>query len=431
MMTMTRIVALTTFVAALAAPAGAQPPGPGPVGAGPRVQPGASMSLRPGGPRDFESEQRAEERADELYSSGREAIEEGRYDRALDRFDRLIQLNSSRTDAALYWKAYSLSKLGRGADALGALSDLGQKFKESRWLKDAKALEVEIRQASGQRVSPDAQNDDELKLMALRGLMQSDPDRAVPIIEQMLTGANSHKVKDRALFVLSQSGSAKAREIIGNVAKGGSNPDVQLRAIHYLGIMGGADSRQILADAYRASSDAAVKRAIIRSFMVSGDRARLLALAKTETDAALRGDAVQQLGVMGGHAELSELYASETSVDVKKRILQAMFVGGASDKLIELAKNEKDPQLRRTAIRNLGVMGSSKTGDAIKAIYLSDSSPEIRKEAINALFVQNNGRALVDLARAEKDPAMKKELVSKMSVMKSKEVTDYLLELLK
>jgi hypothetical protein len=119
-------------------------------------------------------------------------------------------------------------------------------------------------------------------------------------------------------------------------------------------------------------------------------------------------------------------------VDVKKRISQAMFVGGSADKLIELAKTEKEPQLRRTAVRNLGLMGSSKTGEAIKAIYLSDSSPEIRREAINALFLQNNGRLLVDLARAEKDPAMKKEIVSKMSVMHgSKEVTDYLLELLK
>jgi HEAT repeat protein len=166
--------------------------------------------------------------------------------------------------------------------------------------------------------------------------------------------------------------------------------------------------------------------------MIAGDRARLLALAKTETVPELRGEAVQQLGVMGAHAELSDLYSTETTVDVKKRIIQAMFVGGSSDKLIELAKSEKDPQLRRAAVRNLGLMGAARTGDAIKAIYLSDTTPEIRREAINALFLQSNGRVLVELARAEKDPQMKKEMVSKMTNMsKSKEVTDYLLELLK
>ena len=372
-----------------------------------------------------------DDRADELYEEGREAIEEGRYDRALDRFNKLIDLKTPRTDAALYWKAYSLAKLGRRADALTALADLNR-FKDSRWLKDGRALEVELRQASGQTVTPESQNDEDLKLMALRGLMNSDPERAMPIIEQMLNGTNSPKVKDRALFVLSQSGSAKARDILANIARGGSNPDLQLRAVHYLGIMGGSENRQALADIYRANADPAVKHAIIRSFMIAGDRARLLSLAKTETNQELRGDAVQQLGVMGAHSELSDLYASETSVEVKKRILQAMFVGGNSEKMIELARTEKDPDLRRVAVRNLGLMGGSKTGDAIKAIYQSDSSPEIKREAINALFLQNNGRVLVELARAEKDPQMKTAMVQKMSVMpKNPDVTAYLMELLK
>jgi tetratricopeptide (TPR) repeat protein len=373
-----------------------------------------------------------EDRADELYDEGREAIEEGRYERALDRFNRLIDMKSNRTDAALYWKAYSLAKLGRRADALTALSDLTQRFKDSKWLKEAKALEIELRQASGQTVTPESQSDEDLKLMALRGLMNSDPERGMPIIEQMLNGANSPKVKDRALFVLSQSGSAKARDILANIARGGSNPDLQLRAVHYLGIMGGNDNRQLLADVYRANSDAAVKRAIIKSFMIAGDRTRLLSLAKTETSPELRGEAVHQLGIMGAHQELSDLYTSETTLEVKKRILQAMFVGGNADKLVELAKNEKDPELRKIAVRNLGLMGSSRTGDAIKAIYQSDASPEIKREVINALLLQNNGRVLVELARAEKDPQLKKALVEKMSLMsKSPEVTAYLMELLK
>ena len=428
------------FLAALLTPASAATAGaqPGPM----RIEPeratvvgGVSGGIADGiagGVVAFALAGATDDRADDLYERARDLIEEGKFERAIGDLDRVIELKSIRADGALYWKAYSLNKLGRKADALGAISDLQQKFKDSRWAKDSKALEIEVRQSSGQPVTPESQNDEELKLIALRALMNSDAERAMPIIEQMLAGPNSPKVKDRALFVLSQSNSSRAREIIANVAKGASNPDLQLRAIKYLGIMGGNDNRQILADVYRASNDPAVKRAIIRSFMVSGDRARLLGLAKGETNADLRGDAVQQLGVMGAHAELADLYSTETSVDVKKKIIQAMFVGGNADKLMELAKSEKDPTLRRSAVRNLGLMGASRTGDAIKAIYQSDTSPEIRKEAINALFLQNNGRILVELARAEKDPAMKKEMVSKMSNMgKSKEVTDYLLELLK
>ena len=68
---------------------------------------------------------------------------------------------------------------------------------------------------------------------------------------------------------------------------------------------------------------------------------------------------------MHASSELAQLYQSETSVELKKSILQAMFVGGDSDKLIELAKNEKDPELRKTAIRNLGLMKRPGTSEAL------------------------------------------------------------------
>jgi len=374
-----------------------------------------------------------DDRADDLYERARDLIEEGRFDRAVAELDRLIALNSNRTDSAFYWKAYSLAKLGQRAESLAAISELTRRFANSRWLKDARALEVELRQSSGQTVSPSSQNDDELKLMALRGLMQSEPDQALPIIEKMLSGTNSPKVKERALFVLSQANSSQAREIILGIARGNGNPDLQLKAINYLGIMGGQENRQALADVYRSTTDAGVKRAILRSYMVAGDRERLLQLARTESDADLRGDAVHQLGVMGARNELAQLYQAESSIDVKKRILQAMFVGGDSERMIELAKGEKDPELRKTAIRNLGLMKRQGTSDALVGIYNSDSNAEVRKAVINALFLQNNGTALVALARAEKNLEVKKEIVQKMSVMspKSKEVSDYLMELLK
>ena len=75
---------------------------------------------------------------------------------------------------------------------------------------------------------------------------------------------------------------------------------------------------------------------------------------------------------MGAHDELWQLYQKETAVDVKKRIIRAMFIGGNVTRLIELAKTEQNPELRRTAVRNLGVMGSKRTGDALVEIYNTD-----------------------------------------------------------
>ena len=78
-----------------------------------------------------------------------------------------------------------------------------------------------------------------------------------------------------------------------------------------------------------------------------------------------------------------------------------------------------------------GLMKRPGTGEALSGIYASDASVDVKKAVINALFIQGNATGLVTLARAEKNVELKKEIVSKLSVMKSKEATDYLMELLK
>jgi len=309
----------------------------------------------------------------DLYEQARNLIEQEQYTKALGQLDILItrfdgkaltESIDNRVDAAMYWKAYALGKQRDLTEALQTLEKMQARFANSRWLKDAMALKVELMQASGQAVSPDAQPDEDIKLLALRGLMQSDPDRAVPMIEQVLSGNSSIKVKENALFVLSQSKSAKAREILGNIAKGGGNPDLQMRAIRYLGVMNSPGNDQILEDAYRSSSDEAVKRAIIRSFMVSGNRARLAAIAgDTNSSPALRGEAVQQLGAMHAGDELARLYARESSPDVKKRIIQGLFVSRDAARLVELAKAEKDLDLKKDMVQKLSTMKSKEATD--------------------------------------------------------------------
>jgi HEAT repeat protein len=318
--------------------------------------------------------------ADGLYDSAHSLINAGRYEQAINQLDRLIRQYdgkpdavANRVDAALYWKAYAQMKESAFPDALGTLADLQKRFGDSRWLRDARALEVEVRQASGQRVSPDGQSDEDLKLLALRGLMRADPDRALPMIEQLMMGNSSIRVKENALFVLSQSRSPQAREIIASAARGSSNPDVQLRAVRYLGAMRTPESRQVLDDVYRSSSDAAIKRSIIQSYVNSE----------------------------------------------------------ALDRLSDIVRNEKDVQLRRTAIRSLGAMRRANTGDPLRAAYLADSNADLRREVVSALAAQQNAIVLVDLARQEKDAELKRAIVERLGTMKTKEATDYLIELLK
>jgi hypothetical protein len=385
--------------------------------------------------RDREQDKRDREqdrigRLEELYDDGREALDDEKYEQAREKFSELAKANGPQTDAALYWQAYAEQRLGQRQAALAAIADLRKRFPQSRWQKDASALEIEVRQNSGQPARPEAQSDEELRMLAIQSLMNSDPERAMPLLEKVLQGSATPKEKSKAMFVLAQSGSQQGREIIGRIARGQSNPELQRKAVEYLGIFGGAESRKTMAEIYASSTDVSLKRAILRSYMIGGDKDHLFVAAKSEKDPELRKEAIRQLGLVHGESELEQLYKMETSPEIKRELLQAFFLAGDSSKILEAAKNEKDSELRRAAVRNLGLIRSDDSGKALAAIYAKETDRGIREEVLNAYFIQGNASAIVAIAKVEKDPELKKTAVQKLALMHSKEASDYMMEIL-
>ena len=84
----------------------------------------------------------------ELYAQGTAALDRGEFDKAAQAFTQAAALKGERADGALYWSAYAQNKRGRRDDALQAITSLKSSYPKSRWLRDARALEVEIGRAS-------------------------------------------------------------------------------------------------------------------------------------------------------------------------------------------------------------------------------------------------------------------------------------------
>jgi tetratricopeptide (TPR) repeat protein len=233
------------------------------------------------------------------YSQARSFIDRNQYDRALEPLDRLINAKGERADAAMYWKAYSLMKLARRDEALSTLGQMQKQHPDSRWIRDARALELEVKQAAGQTVGADLADDD-LKLLALQGILRTDPEAAFPVVEKMLAGSSSVRVKERALFVLSQSRNDRARGIIGNVARGGGNPDLQRTAIRYLGQATSPDAVATLTAVYKADTSKDTRKSVIQALVSSSPRntgaiSALVTLARAERDAELKTTIVRYL----------------------------------------------------------------------------------------------------------------------------------------
>lgn len=366
-----------------------------------------------------------------LYADGTRAVDESRWSDAVGLFDRVAQMHGEHAEGALYWKAYAENKEGQPANALSTCGELRKTYPKSRWLEECGALEIEIRGKSGQPVSPQAETDENLKLLALNALMQQDQEQAVPILQKILSGNQPDELKSRALFVLAQSNSPQAQALIGQVAQGQSGPALQIKAIRMLATQG-KRADETLASIYQHSSDTHVKRVILQSYLVTGDSSKLLEAARQETDPELVKTAVQTLGAMGAGPDLLTMYRATNNAQTKADIINSLIPAGQKGvaPLTDIAQSEQDPELRRKAIRNLGISGGMSVAPALVATYQKNTDTETKRAAAQALFLANDAQDLVTLARGEKDMEMKKYLVQQLSLMHNQEATKYMLEIL-
>lgn len=303
---------------------------------------------------------RGEER---FYRDGTRALDRSEWDKAIEAFSAAIELRGERLDGSYYWKAYALGKVGKRDEAVALINELEKNNPKSRWLEDAKALRIELRQASGQPLSADIQNDEELKLIALNALVDSAPDRAIPALRDLLKKSSSPRLKERALFVLAQSGTPQGREILAQYAKGAGNPDLQLKAVEYLGMNRGGENSALLSEIYRGNTDPAVRRRVLRAYMTSREKDKLFEAAKTEQDPELRREAIHFLGALRAEQELLQLYSTESKPELRRQILHGLMAAQSARGIIEIARKETNPELKREAVQLLSGMRTKEATD--------------------------------------------------------------------
>jgi HEAT repeat protein len=366
------------------------------------------------------------------YSSGLSLEDSKQFEKAIARFDQVVAQKSTRADAALYHKAYCQYRLGKTEDALATLSELRKGYDKSRYLNDAKVLEADVKKQSGHPVRPEDATDDDIKLLAIQGIQNSDPVRAIPLLQGVLTSNSAPSVKKRALYVLALSEQPEAHKILLDYAKGSGNPDLQRQAISYLA--SGGNRRQTtsaeLMDIYNSTQDEDIKMAVLNALRSSGDTVNVMRLAEaSSTPVVIRQNAIGGLGA----ADLWTLYQKEQNTELKMQMLGNFGSMGAIDQLTQVARTEKDPALKNRAIRSLGNMKAEKSGALLVELYGANADKETRKSVASALENQNNAEGLVAIARKETDKDAKLDIVRHLVNMAghSKPAADYLMEIIK
>ncbi len=250
------------------------------------------------------------------YATGTRAMNERRWQDAIAAFDKVIAAKDKRSDAALYWKAYSLNKLRRRSDATAVCNALRGQYADSSWNKDCAALSINARNNADNsgdfplpldvHIDPivvpdihvDFKNNSDIKILALNSLLNQDPAKAIPILRGILTGNQPTNLKKHAIFVLAQSKSPEAQAILHDAVTGKMDPELQRQAITMMAVFEGKRANDTLAEVYRTTTDPSIKRSIISAFFITQDAPRMVDLARNEKDLNLKRSIVSQLAIM-------------------------------------------------------------------------------------------------------------------------------------
>ena len=270
---------------------------------------------------------------DDDYTVGQHAMDEHRWPDAITAFDKVINAKGERrVDAALYWKAYSLNKLGNTSLAMATCKQLRAQFANSSWNKDCDTIAVNVQvdaQVNGDkdkdkdkvkvrtdRVQPYVYiaradrgedgvprgSDEDLKLIALSAVLRRDPASAIPLLRGILSGNDPINVKKHALFVLAQAKTPEADAILRDAALGKLDPQLQSQAIQTMAVFQGSKANDTLAEVYRTTTDPKIKKSIINAMFITKDAPRMVEMAKNEKDLELKRELVQQLALMNDPA---------------------------------------------------------------------------------------------------------------------------------
>src|SRR6266487_1425874 len=367
------------------------------------------------------SVQDGQDPTDSLWRAARQAFNRGDYTSAANLYGDLMRRypTAARAGDALYWAAFALYKNDNLDRARSLLVTQERQYPKAATLRDATALFARIQTALAKQGDEDAlrwlrdhaqpaestragscpseDDEDDMRVAALNGLLQMDASNAVPILkkvlarrdacsaglrrkavflvsqkhssetEDILLDAAQHdpdlEVREQALFALSQQHSPRAGQILRSYAENANAPsEAREKAIFWLGQQHSGENAAFLRGLYGKLTDEELKEKVIFSLsqMHDADNNRwLMEIALNERESIeMRKKALFWAGQTGGDlTQLSGLYDRMQNREMKEQLIfvySQRHEAAAVDRLIQIAKTEQDKELRKKAIFWLG-----------------------------------------------------------------------------
>ena len=411
----------------------------------------------------------AQDPADSLYRLARRAMADENYRRAARLFGELVDQypKSDYAGDALYYRAYSLYQLGSQRDlrdAVDAIERQAREYADASSREEAKTLRTRIESAQARRGDADAaqkvaekaselgkergcpNEDDDMRIAALQGLMQMDAESALPILRQVLAkrGSCTENLRKHAVFIVSQKRADEATSLLLDVARSDPSEEVRGEAIQWLGQSHSARAVTALDSiASNATDDAILEKAIFALSQTRDERSDA-ALRRIASDARksahARTQAIFWFGQTHRDADdmrfLRDLFSRSRDEEIQGSIIQAMAQAHTPEAmrwLIDLARDKSLPiEARKNALFWAGQSGA----DLRQFVALYDEmkgQTEIQNQLI-FVFSQRRDRdaidKLMDIATNDPDRDLRKQAIFWLGQSHDPRVQKFLLDLI-
>ena len=356
------------------------------------------------------------------YDEGQKALREQNWNSAAEHFEQSIEHGEGNADAAMYWRALALYKAGKYREAERQVRSLERNYPDSRWLKEARVLQME-HEGSETALAETAQGevlDDDLRVFALAQLMQRNPERALPLLLELMNTTPSDSVRRNAFFMLGMSDDPGAQQAIAQFARDSRDPELQVEAIHMLGMASNPESMELLSSLYAETTDREVKEAVIQAYTVGDETRALVQLLEKEQDPELEIAILHALGVTGDTSELQRLYPTLSSTQSKVAAIEAMALAGDSQILRQVLNNETDPELRAAAIYGIAMEDGSDSAALLEQVYSQARTTEEKQAVLEALTLMDEGHALaLAIVQTETDLELRRQAIYTLGAMEA------------
>ena len=287
-------------------------------------------------------------------------------------------------------------------------------------------MEVEVRRQHA--VQEAADQEAEMKMFALQALMESDPETAIPILENILTTRTPETamLRQQAVFLLARmDDDARSTDLMLDIMQNDPDPEVQMHAAHWLARSNDPRAMAALTTAAQSGDPELQEAAVFALGQMPGPQssAALKDIAsKPGVDPEVRAMAIHGLAMQPSAENaqyLEELFRTlpKEESDAREAALFALSRtpnGVSGDFLYSVASDpNEDPDIREMALFAAARNGSL-TPARLSQIYRDAETQDMKEQIMFALTQSEDPAAfdvLLEIARTETDPELKQNAV--------------------